>query len=48
MKNLALEDGIVDDAEKIVLKRILDAIPEGHFPDDVWKDLQKFRKDFGI
>ncbi len=46
MKGLALEDGIIDEKEKGVLRQIFSRINENMVTVDTWTEITNFRKEF--
>lgn len=48
IKNLALEDGVVDDEEKKVLRVIFERLSIDQTSGETWKEIQRFRRRFNI
>jgi len=48
MKNLALQDGVIDDKEKRVLQQIFSRVGENMVTPETWSEITKFRKEFKI
>jgi uncharacterized membrane protein YebE (DUF533 family) len=48
MKKLALEDGVIDEKEKLVLRDIFDKLDEKTADAKVLKEIEEFKKQFNI
>ena len=48
IKNLALEDGVIDDEEKKVLRVIFDRLTKDQTSGETWKEIKRFRRRFNI
>lgn len=48
IKNLALEDGVIDEAEKAVLRGIFDRMSEDQASPEAWEDIKTFRKKYRV
>ncbi len=48
MKNLALEDGVLDAEEKRVFQQIFYRIKEEDVSVETWSEIQRFRKEFDV
>jgi tellurite resistance protein len=47
-EELALSDGIVDDEEKLVLRKVFARVAEDRVTPEVWDEIQAFRAKHGI
>lgn len=48
MEKLALEDGIIDDDERAVLRRVFDRVNEEHMANKVKEEIRAFRDKYDI
>ena len=47
-KELALSDGVVDDEEKLVLRKVFARVSEEKVGPEIWAEIQRFRANHGI
>lgn len=48
LKKIALEDGVIDEDEKRVLKRIFSRVTKDQIADAVWSEINKFMDEYDI
>ena len=48
LEKIALEDGVVDDQEKVVLGNIFSRVSEDNTTPEVWTEIQRLRSEHGI
>ena len=48
LKKIALEDGVIDEDEKRILKRIFSRVTKEQVADAVWSEINKFRDYYDI
>ena len=48
LERLALEDGVVDTAERQVLSRVFARVSATETPAEVWAEIQQFKQQYGI
>jgi len=48
LKNLALEDAVIDETEKAVLRNIFDRLSKHQMSSETWQDIKKFRNQYRI
>ena len=48
LEKIALEDGLIDEDEKRILKKIFSRVTKDQLADAVWNEISKFREDNGI
>ncbi len=48
LEKIALEDGVIDEDEKRILKKIFSRVTKEQLADAVWSEISKFREDNGI
>ncbi len=48
IEKIALEDKVIDEDEKRILKKIFSRVTKDRLADAVWNEISKFREDNGI
>ncbi|HSC34971.1 MAG TPA: hypothetical protein VLG45_06820 [Thermodesulfobacteriota bacterium] len=48
LEKIALEDHVIDEDEKRILRTIFSRVTKDQLADAVWKEITKFREDNGI
>lgn len=48
IQGLALEDGVIDEAEKIILRGIFDRLDQHHIASETLEDIKNFRHKYGV
>ncbi len=48
LEKIALEDKVIDEDEKRILRTIFSRVTKDQMADAVWKEITKFREDNGI
>ncbi len=48
LEKIALEDKVIDEDEKRILRKIFSRVTKDRLADAVWKEITKFREDNGI
>ena len=48
IERLALEDGVVDDKEKVVLKGIFSRVSEDIVTEEAWEQINRFKTQYNI
>ncbi len=48
LEKIALEDKVIDEDEKRILKKIFSRVTKDRLADAVWNEISKFREDNGI
>ncbi len=48
LEKIALEDKVIDEDEKRILRKIFSRVTKDQLADAVWKEISKFREDNGI
>jgi hypothetical protein len=48
LEKIALEDKVIDEDEKRILRTIFSRVTKDQLADAVWKEITKFREDNGI
>ena len=48
LEKIALEDKVIDEDEKRILRKIFSRVTKDQLADAVWNEISKFRKDNGI
>lgn len=48
LEKIALEDGVIDEDEKRILKKIFSRVTKDQLADALWNEISKFREDNGI